>query len=205
MSSQTGPAASAAPETTPSTVHCLGQTITLASSLPLGVADPITVATSNQIAQLPVHGLAPRLITQIFTYRNASDYLSTSSILQSQIPARAAAFARDGFRGGVAVGFLSGPDHYGIFVLRFASGAGADDYFNVHLQDICAQSVSVASINGLHGVAYLRTDNLAKATFVVGDTEVQLDICSCVQVSDRVKLASHWARLVNAQLAAKTY
>jgi hypothetical protein len=110
--------------------------------------------------------------------------------------------ARDGFREGVNVAYASGSDHYGYIALRFVDQAAALDYLAVHVGSLCTVAFPVHPIAGLAGFSYLRNDYLAKAVIVVGDTEVQLDICSCVEVRNRVDLASRWATAIAKQFEA---
>jgi hypothetical protein len=62
-------------------------------------------------------------------------------------------------------------------------------------------AVTSAAIPGIPGVAYMRGDGLAKAVFVIGNTEVALDICECATAWDRQALVAAWAVTVNKQLA----
>jgi hypothetical protein len=108
---------------------------------------------------------------------------------------------RDGFTGGVDVGYQTGADKYGVIILQFRDVKAATDYYRVHLKDLCTLAVVSAPLRGLQGVAYMRDDDLAKAVFVVGNTEVALDICSCVEVQSRLTLAARWAAAVKQQLS----
>ena len=188
-----------APLSLPESSSCPGLRRARWPSTKLGPADPVDLAQNNQLAALPVPGLAGRTVTEVAPYATARAFVDTNAV--SDPEARLAAMARDGFRGGVNVGYASGADEYGVIILRFASPAAALDYFSVHLRSICSISTQVSSLSPLAGVAYLRSDDLAKASFVVGDTEVQLDVCTCVQVNDRVDLAGRWATNVARQLA----
>jgi hypothetical protein len=134
--------------------------------------------------------------------RTPEEYLAYALVTDQA--ARLAALHRDGFEQGVDVRYASGPDRYGAVVLRFASPASALDYLRVHVAAICENSLEVSPISGLVGVAYLRSDGLAKAVFVAGDAEIQLDVCTCVETEDRVDLAARWATAVLQQLDASS-
>jgi hypothetical protein len=165
-------------------------------------ADPIDLASRNQLAALPVSGLPARTITSSRLLRTPEDYLAYA--LLADRAARLAALHRDGFEEGIDVNYASGPDRYGAIVMRFASAASALDYLRVHVAAICGNSWEVVPISGLVGVAYLRSDGLAKAVFVAGDTEIQLDVCTCVETQDRVGLAARWATAVLEQLGTSS-
>jgi len=159
------------------------------------------MATTNQLAALPVAGLAQRSIKGVIDYPTPESYLSSAQGMDTE--ARRAAMNRDGFRGGINVAYSSGPDSYGVIILQFSDPKAAADYLAVHLRYLCSSAAVVRPLGGVTGVSYLRTDNLAKAVVVVGDTEVQVDICSCVEVRDRVALAGRWAVAIEEQLAAR--
>lgn len=165
----------------------------------LALRDPVSFVQQNRLARLPVRGLATRKISDLGLLKTPDDYVASAVLADPE--ARIALMERDGFRGGINVGFVSGPDHYGAIILRFRNGAAAKDYFKGHLADICTLAVSLSPIKGLAGVAFLRNDDLARAAFVVGDTEVNLDVCSCVQVQDRTALAARWAQAVALQFS----
>jgi hypothetical protein len=161
-------------------------------------ADPIALASGNHLTALPVSGLPGRTITNSRVLRTPEDYLADA--LLTDRAARLAALHRDGFAEGVDVNYASGPDRYGVVVLRFASPASALDYLRVHVAAICGNSWEVSPINGLVGASYLRSDGIAKAVFVAGDAEIQLDVCTCVETGDRVDLAARWATAIAGQL-----
>ncbi len=199
----TAPAAEPASSSAPvaSTQSDCPPVTTNGSQAPRLEPDPIGLATTNQLAELPVAGLAPRSIDGVIDYPTPESYLSTGQVGDAE--ARYAAMNRDGFRGGTNVAYSSGPDSYGVIILQFADAKAAADYLAVHLRYLCSSAAVVRQLDGVTGVSYLRTDNLAKAVFVVGDTEVQVDICSCVEVRDRLALAGRWAVDIQAQLASR--
>jgi hypothetical protein len=166
------------------------------------VQDPNALAAENAIATLPAPGIGPRVVVAIQQLVTPEDYVATAVLPDPQ--ARIAVMQRDGFRGGVHVSYASGPDNYGVSILRFRDPAAAVDYLRAHLTDACTLAVQMVPVDGLDGVAFLRSDNLARAVFVTGDTEVGLDICTCVEVTDRMSLAARWARAVATQLSSKT-
>jgi hypothetical protein len=165
-------------------------------------ADPIDLTGRNRLAALPVSGLPERTITNSRRLRTPEDYLAGAML--SDQAARLAALYRDGFEEGIDVDYASGPDRYGAIVMRFASPAAALDYLRVHVAAICGNSWEVLPIGGLVGVAYLRDDGLAKAVFVAGDAEIQLDVCTCVETQDRVGLAGAWATDILEQLGVSS-
>lgn len=144
-------------------------------------------------------GLAAREIVDRRALKTPQDFIDQTGVADPQ--SRLAALNRDGFRGGANVRYRSGQDLYGVIIMRFANSAAALDYMHVHLNDACLIAASMEKMPDLAGVALLRTDTRARATFVSGDTEVNLDICSCVEVEDRVALASRWAADIARQLA----
>jgi hypothetical protein len=182
-------AASAALTNTPSR-SCI-DTSSLAQPRAILGKDPIELIRSNSLAELPVAGLPPRRIVRSRSLATPDDYLASASVPDPTV--RRAALVRDGFRGGLDADFASGNDRYGVIALKFANVAGALDYMRVHLEDICAIATGVKPIEGLTGASYMRSDGLAKAVMVLGDEELQLDVCTCVEVQDRVAVAERWA------------
>jgi hypothetical protein len=114
---------------------------------------------------------------------------------------RQAAMERAGFSGGVDVQLESVGDSAGVIMMQFRDPASALDAYRVHLQDSCRLAIDSAPLPGIPGVAYMRYDGLAKALFVVGNTEVALDICRCASSWDRLQVVADWAVAVNQQLS----
>jgi len=104
----------------------------------MGSADPIELATGNRLAKLPVPGLAHRSVVGVFPYSTPDDYLGSANIVDPA--ARREAMGRDGFKSATYVGYRSGPDSYGVIVLRFADPDAAKDYLAVHLRAICGNT-----------------------------------------------------------------
>ncbi|HVT78229.1 MAG TPA: hypothetical protein VHD87_14430 [Acidimicrobiales bacterium] len=182
------------------TQTCLESSRAVTTAPSLRDVDPERIVLANELADLPVAGLASRTISETTTYRTPDDYLAGSHVLNPD--ARRAAFDRAGFRGGEYVGFRSSDDFYDAIVLRFASADQTLAYFQVHAHDVCQDAT--VSMRPAHsaGIAFMDTDGVAHATFVVGDTEVSLHVCSCVEDTDRLGLVSRWADAVTAQLSA---
>jgi hypothetical protein len=191
--------ASATDTPPPLTGQCASVYDRISRPTKLALRDPVAFVQQNRLARLPVPGLAPRQISDSSPLTTPEDYVASAVLADPQ--ARIDLMERDGFRGGINIGFVSGPDHYGAIILRFRDRAAAQDYFKGHLADICNLAVTLSPIKGLAGVAFLRNDDLARAAFVTGDTEVNLDVCSCVQVRDRTALAARWAQAVALQFS----
>jgi hypothetical protein len=161
--------------------------------------DPIALASSNEIANLPAAGEAPRAIVQLRSLRTPEAYLADAPLV-TDAQDRIAVMRRDGFRTGVDVEYGSDNLGYSLFVLRFRDQAAALDYLQAHLTNICAISRGVVPLRGVAGVAYVRSDNFGRATFVAGDSEISVCGCRGRNDEEQRQISADWAQAIAAQL-----
>ena len=107
-------------------------------------------------------------------------------------------FERDGYIVAEGTGFARGEDRYGAEGVQFRDSASADDYLRSDIHDLCTDGI-VANLRRIPGVAdgvsFIREDGLApyRASLVIGDTVIHLNICSCLSASDPQSVAERWA------------
>ncbi|HET7488186.1 MAG TPA: hypothetical protein VFJ85_09670 [Acidimicrobiales bacterium] len=168
----------------------------VATAAPLA-ADPVALVTSDRLAPIP--GAAARSVFMTRPLARPEDYLAESTVEHPDV--RLAALRRDGFQNGVMVDFNIGSQAASAYVLRFAGPAEAVDYMRVHVDDVCPIALSADRLDGLPGISYLRDDHAARAIFVAGNTEVNLELCPCFDAETAATVRG-WAAAVAAQLAS---
>jgi hypothetical protein len=136
-------------------------------------------------------------VTGVWRYDSPGAYVADSpGILRPFV--RVNAMYDSGFTEGMKTEFSVGSDSYFLSVLGFASNATAVDYARVHLDDACHLVEEVVPLPSGNGVAYRRVDGLRKAVFVVGNNEISVDLCTCVE-DGPLTVVSQWAADIEKQ------
>jgi hypothetical protein len=139
-------------------------------------------------------------------YTNPSDYVRHSPETDDR-----AAWSRimsdDGLRSAYGKGWKVGNDSYGAEAFQFASPSDADDFNRRTLAITCARGAmgDMQRIAGFsNAVTFIRTDGFARyrASFVVGDWVVRLNLCSCVVTADPMDVVRNWATAYALTLGA---
>jgi hypothetical protein len=158
-----------------------------------GDVDLKDLARRNELAPLPVPGAEAAVISTVEEHPNRDAYIGNVALDDPM--QRYEDLGTADFAGGVYVGLEFGQDTYGVFVMELGSPEQAAAYRTAHLLQVCDRADEMRPMEGIEGgAAFYRADtNAARAVVVLGRYEVNLDICTCVEVVDRLALAEVWA------------
>lgn len=168
------------------------QTLGGGEPLPEGV-DLLDLSDRNQLAPLPVEGAGAAVVSDRWEYVTRDDFIADVALDDPM--QRYEDLGTAGFKRGLDVRLAFGQDSYGVVVMELASPEQAMVYRTAHLTQVCARANEMRAVPGVAGgAAFYRSDtNAARAVVVIGSYEVNLDICTCVEVVDRLALAEQWA------------
>jgi hypothetical protein len=190
----TASTASTAPSTTLSADPCVAtvQQLDGGEDLPAEV-DLLDLAAHNELAPLPIPGAENAVISDQGAYNTRDEYIA--SVTLDDPAQRDEDLATAGFKRGTDTRLQFGHDFYGVIVMELGSPEQAQAYRNAHLTQVCARAVGMRPMQHVDGgAAFYRSDTrAARAVVVMGRYEVNLDICTCVEVADRLALAEKWA------------
>ncbi len=160
----------------------------------------VDLADRNQLAPLPVPGAEAAAVTDRQAFASREDYITLVALDDPM--QRFNDLGTAGFTRGLQVDMELGPDSYEIIVMELGSPEQAMQYRTAHLRQACARADGMQEMPALPGGAvFYRSDtNAARATIVLGRYELNLEICECVEVVDRLALAEEWAAAIVADL-----
>ena len=194
------PPASTVPTTTVSADPCEATIQQLDGVEPLAEdIDLLELAAANELAPLPVPGADEAIIAAQATQTTPEEYVA--GVTFDDPAKRVDDLKAAGHVATLNQEYAFGADHYGLFIQELGSEQQAETYLGIHLLEVCRRVDSMRAMSTVHGGAsyfYLSEPGppLATATFVLGRYEVNLDICTCVEESDRQGLAENWAAAI---------
>ena len=169
---------------------------------PTSRLDPVLTVANLKLVSLPIHlRNAPTPVARTL-YQSANEYIGNSTIPDVQL--WQAFMKRDGFRGGAAVDYSAGPDHWNVVALRFASPAKAADFQRSTIDAFCSNGVirglkQIPTLPGSFTLTRLDPTSPYRASLLVGSSVIHLNICSCVETKDPIGVVSKWAVTVGVQ------
>lgn len=159
------------------------------------------------LPMLPVPGLGAVAPLRFSSYETPAQYQQFSSPLLGG--GTRSAMEGNGFVRANTIGYESGPTFFGAEAFQTSSPAQAAELARRLLANACEAGVAsalrpVAGVQG--GVAFVYHDSDSppyRATFLVGDTLVRLNVCICDDNrGDPYAVLDGWARAVDARMRA---
>jgi hypothetical protein len=188
----------------PGQSDCAGVLITLGSRSAARTVDIGPLVASGTIAPLPVPGDERPTVTKLDEFSDAGDYVADTRTVAPSVWLQA--MEEHGFVSSTKSWYNG--TAYGAEVLRFRSPAGAAAFHRVTSEAICRSGLMyearpLASLAGGFSYEYaLQGASPYRASFLAGDSVVNLRICECVEAPDDHALVEQWAEAVARQVGA---
>ena len=167
--------------------------------------DVLELATANALALPPIEGAEATVITDVGRIKDPAIEAGLSDSYTDE-GHRLRELQASGFVASARVELGLGVDSFTVRVRQLGSPEMAAAFRDAHLLDTCV------AIGGLRqipetpsGVSFYLTDSdpaVARAVVAVGSYELNLTICTCVEVADRQALADRWAQAILTELTA---